>query len=90
MNSLSWEFLNQDAEEEWCEGKVTGKGTGPQEHKEVAVKDKEDSVEDKLATAMKHPSTDSLYESEFDSSSTMESINSASSARLQLGAVFQQ
>merc|ERR1712066_739742 len=54
VNSLSWEFLNRDAEEE---------------------------VRDKLGE--KHPSTDGLYESEFDSSSTLESTNSSTSARQQ-------
>ena len=77
MNSLSWEFLNKDAEEECLEGQII------KTDKEIITRDKQEEVSDKLALVMKHPSTDSLYESEFDSSSTLESTNSTTSTRFQ-------
>ena len=79
VNSLSWEFLNKDAEEECIDGQMTKRDS---EDKEVIIRE-EDKVKDKLTLVMKHPSTDSLYESEFDSSSTLESTNSTTSARQQ-------
>ena len=88
VNSLSWEFLNKDAEEECLEGQVirTG-GQGDKDiiprDKGIITRDKEEEVSDKLTLVMKHPSTDSLYESEFDSSSTLESTNSTTSTRFQ-------
>lgn len=88
VNSLSWEFLNKDAEEECLEGEVIK--TGEQGDKGIItmdkgeeIRDKEDMDRDKVTLTMKHPSTDSLYESEFDSSSTLESTNSTTSARHQ-------
>ena len=77
VNSLSWEFLNKDAEEECLEGQII------KTDKETITSDKEEEVSDKLTLVMKHPSTDSLYESEFDSSSTLESTNSTTSTRFQ-------
>ena len=84
MNSLSWEFLNKDAEEECLEGQIikTDKEIITRD-KGVITRDKEEEVSDKLTLGMKHPSTDSLYESEFDSSSTLESTNSTTSTRFQ-------
>ena len=81
MNSLSWEFLNKDAEEECLEGQVIR--TGEQGDKGIITMDKGEEIRDKVTLTMKHPSTDSLYESEFDSSSTLESTNSTTSARHQ-------
>ena len=80
MNSLSWEFLNRDAEEECVEGQVIRRDKEADQviRKEIIIKEE---VGDKLG--QKHPSTDSLYESEFDSSSTLESTNSITSARHQ-------
>jgi len=89
VNSLSWEFLNKDAEEEFLEGQVI-RTVGQGEKciitmdKGEEIRDKEDKEDmDKVTLTMKHPSTDSLYESEFDSSSTLESVNSTTSARHQ-------
>ena len=70
VNSLSWEFLNKDAEEEDQSDGVSDKKCQQQLN----------TVQPKIVE--KHPSTDSLYESEFDSSSTMESTASSTS-RLQ-------
>jgi len=75
VNSLSWEFLNKDADDE-CWDKTA---SHPDNSKD-SDQSLRDNIKDKLE---KHPSTDSLYESEFDSSSTMESTNSTSSTRLQ-------
>ena len=69
VNSLSWEFLNKDEEDDQSDG-VSDKKCQQQLS----------NVEHKIVE--KHPSTDSLYESEFDSSSTMESTASSTS-RLQ-------
>ena len=91
VNSLSWEFLNKDAE--CLEGEVikTG-GQGDKGiitmDKEEEVRDKEDMDRDKVTLTMKHPSTDSLYESEFESSSTLESAHSTHS-RLHTSALQQ-
>jgi len=74
VNSLSWEFLNKDTEDE-CWDRSGDKTKDGSEQKDI--KDKK--------FMEKHPSTDSLYESEFDSSSTMESTNSNSSKRIQQG-----
>ena len=60
VNSSSWEFLNQEPQE-----KVQDKVQGVQGVQEVQGK-----------VLGKHPSTDSLYESEFESSSTLESAHS--------------
>ena len=60
VNSSSWEFLNQEPQE-----KVQDKVQEVQEVQEVQGK-----------VLGKHPSTDSLYESEFESSSTLESAHS--------------
>ena len=61
VNSSSWEFLNQEPQEK-VQDKVLEKVQGVQE------------VQGKVLG--KHPSTDSLYESEFESSSTLESAHS--------------
>merc|ERR1719443_2540460 len=71
VNSLSWEFLNKDADDE-CWDKIA---SHPDNSKD-SDQSLQDNIKDKLD---KHPSTDSLYESEFDSSSTMESTNSTTS-----------
>ena len=63
VNSSSWEFLNQEPQE-----KVQDKVEVVQEVQEVQ------EVQGKVLG--KHPSTDSLYESEFESSSTLESAHS--------------
>ena len=60
VNSSSWEFLNQEPQD-----KVLEKVQGVQEVQGVQGK-----------VLGKHPSTDSLYESEFESSSTLESAHS--------------
>merc|ERR1711902_348858 len=78
VNSLSWEFLNKDADDE-CWDKTTSAPSHPDNSKD-SDQSPQDIIKDKLE---KQPSLDSLYESEFDSSSTMESTNSTSSSRLQ-------
>jgi len=68
VDSSSWEFLNKDVEDEcWNENVNTNE------------KLKNNDAEDKEAqlTSNKHPSKDSLYESEYDSSSTLESSSSS-------------
>ena len=61
VNSSSWEFLNQE----------------PQEKVQEKVQDKVQGVQEVQGKVLgKHPSTDSLYESEFESSSTLESAHS--------------
>jgi len=74
VNSSSWEFLNKDTDDECWDKSGDKTKDGPQQ---------KDIKENKYME--KHPSTDSLYESEFDSSSTMESTNSISSHRIQQG-----
>jgi len=69
VNSLSWEFLNKDEEDQ-----------SDASHAKDKKSQQQLSLEQKIVE--KHPSTDSLYESEFDSSSTMESTASSTS-RLQ-------
>jgi len=78
VNSLSWEFLNKDTDDE-CWDK-TPASAHPDNSKDSDQSLMRDKIKDKME---KHPSMDSLYESEFDSSSTMESTNSTSSSRLQ-------
>jgi len=78
VNSLSWEFLNKDTDDE-CWDK-TPASAHPDNSKDSDQSLTRDKIKDKME---KHPSMDSLYESEFDSSSTMESTNSTSSSRLQ-------
>lgn len=68
VNSLSWEFLNKDADDE-CWERSGDKSKHLDDKKKIDVK----------MPLEKHPSMDSLYESEFDSSSTMESSVSSSS-----------
>ena len=68
VNSLSWEFLNKDADDE-CWERSGDKAKHLDDKKKIDVK----------MPLEKHPSMDSLYESEFDSSSTMESSVSSSS-----------
>ena len=70
VNSSSWEFLNQEPQEKVLD-KVQEKVQGVQEVQEVQGK-----------VLGKHPSTDSLYESEFESSSTLESAHSNQSRLL--------
>ena len=60
VNSSSWEFLNQE----------------PQEKVQDKVKEVHGVQEVQGKVLGKHPSTDSLYESEFESSSTLESAHS--------------
>lgn len=68
VNSLSWEFLNKDADDE-CWERSADKSKHLDDKKKIDVK----------MPLEKQPSMDSLYESEFDSSSTMESSVSSSS-----------
>jgi len=68
VNSLSWEFLNKDADDE-CWDRSADKSKHLDDKNKIDVK----------MPLEKHPSMDSLYESEFDSSSTMESSVSSSS-----------
>ena len=68
VNSLSWEFLNKDADDE-CWERSADKSKHLDDKNKIDVK----------MPLEKHPSMDSLYESEFDSSSTMESSVSSSS-----------
>jgi len=75
VNSLSWEFLNKDEDDE-CED-----GDGDKKERSET---KQHHISEQLQKIVeKHPSTDSLYESEFDSSSTMESTTSTSSRQQQ-------
>jgi len=71
VDSSSWEFLNKDVEDDcW--------------NKKVNIKEELKNMDDKRQlTNNKHPSKDSLYESEYDSSpnSTMESSSSLSSSK---------
>merc|ERR1712128_330947 len=69
VDSSSWEFLNRDVEDD-CWNKTVNHD----KHEDVDDKDKHEDVDDadKLEfTTHKHPSQDSLYESEYDSSCTM-------------------
>jgi len=70
VDSSSWEFLNKDVEDEYWNEKVKNS----EEHK-----NKDDKGKEAHLTSNKHPSKDSLYESEYDSSSTLESSFSSSS-----------
>lgn len=70
VNSLSWEFLNKDADDE-CWERSADKSKHLDDKNKIDVK----------MPLEKHPSMDSLYESEFDSSSTMESSVSSSSGK---------
>ena len=69
VDSSSWEFLNRDVEDECWNKKVN----------HDIPEDVDDTAEDLEFTKYKHPSQDSLYESEYDSSYTMESSSSSSS-----------
>jgi hypothetical protein len=68
VDSSSWEFLNRDVEDECWNEKVNKND-----------KNKDDRGKEAQLTSNKHPSKDSLYESEYDSSSTMGSSASSSS-----------
>jgi len=68
VNSLSWEFLNKDADDE-CWDRSADKSKHLDDKNKIDVK----------MPLEKQPSMDSLYESEFDSSSTLESSVSSSS-----------
>ena len=70
VDSSSWEFLNIDVEDECWNEKV---------NKNDKHKNKDDKGKEAQLTSNKHPSKDSLYESEYDSSSTMGSSSSSSS-----------
>jgi len=73
VNSSSWEFLNTDVEDE-CWDK---KGDKDNTHEAVAVQDNPKVSE---LIKHKHLSKDSLYESEYDSSNTLESSSSKTSS----------
>eukprot|EP00090_Calanus_glacialis_P010264 TRINITY_DN18651_c0_g1_i1.p1 TRINITY_DN18651_c0_g1~~TRINITY_DN18651_c0_g1_i1.p1 ORF type:complete len:600 (-),score=110.92 TRINITY_DN18651_c0_g1_i1:181-1980(-) len=70
VDSSSWEFLNRDVEDECWKEKV---------NKNDKHNNKDDKGKETQLTSNKHPSKDSLYESEYDSSSTMGSSSSSSS-----------
>jgi hypothetical protein len=67
VDSSSWEFLNRDVEDECWNEKVNKNDNN-----------KDDRGKEAQLTSNKHPSKDSLYESEYDSSSTLESSSSLS------------